>query len=77
MEKELQEIEKIGHNQKAYEAVKMLKKKKLRKKLKVFDGSGNMCNTEHQQVKILTGTLQKYIRERHFIHRVKTSLRSR
>ena len=55
MEKELEEIENNGHNQKAYEAVKMLKKKKPRKKLKVFDESGNMCNTVHQQVKILTG----------------------
>ena len=48
MEKELEEIENNGHNQKAYEAVKMLKKKKPRKKLKVFDESGNMCNTVHQ-----------------------------
>ena len=55
MEKELEEIENNGHNLKAYEAVKMLKKKKPRKKLKVFDESGNMCNTVHQQVKILTG----------------------
>ena len=55
MEMELQEIENNGQNQKAYEAVKMLKKRKPKKKLKVFDENGNMCNTEHQQVKILTG----------------------
>ena len=54
LEKELQEIENNGQNQKAYEATKTLKRMKPKKKLKVYDDKGNMSNTENQQVKLLT-----------------------
>ena len=54
MEKELQEIESKGGSQKAYETVKLLKKKKPKKNLNIFDTRGNVCNTDQQKVDILT-----------------------
>lgn len=54
LEEELQGIEQKGTTQKAYDAVKTLRKRKPKKKLKVFDTEGNLTNTEKEQVKIVT-----------------------
>ena len=58
-DKELNDIERYGGNQKAYEAVKTMKRKYPRKKLKVFNEKGNMVNTEGQQVKIITSLFKE------------------
>ena len=53
-EDELREIENNGTTQKAYDAVKALKRRKPKTKLKVFNKEGNLTNCEKEQVKIIT-----------------------
>ena len=54
LEEELQGIEQKGTTQKAYDAVKTLRKRKPEKKPEVFDTEGNLTNTEKEQAKIVT-----------------------
>ena len=53
-EEELREIEENGTTQKAYDAVKALKKRKAKAKIKVFNKDGNLTNSEKDQIKIIT-----------------------
>ena len=57
--KELEQIEKSKSNQKSYEAVKLIKKMKPKKKLNVFDENGKFVSAVTKQVDIITKVFKK------------------
>ena len=59
MEEDLRSIEQKNSNQKAYDAVKYIKKNKPRKKLKVFDEKEEMITSESKKVDIITQHFKK------------------